>query len=174
MATAGCDASAPAQVADAAAGAARDGAANVMLDPGTPQVPPTGQAAIELWLQAGHYKGWACEDVISDARGTPPRAGAHGRHRICSNQALVDSITGPYPVGATSVKEMFEPPNDRPSGYAVGMKVLDGLGPDTWYWYERTGRSPTSRPVADGVGAKLCGPDCHLGAPRDQVFIRAR
>jgi hypothetical protein len=138
------------------------------LPAGTPELPPQGQAALEAWLTAGHYKGWTCEDGIHDKRFN----GAHGRHRICSNRLLKESLDGPYPVGAASVKEMFEA-DGRFNGFAVGLKVAPGLEASTWYWYERTGTSPTSRPVADEVGAKLCGPDCHLKAPRDQVFIRA-
>jgi hypothetical protein len=136
--------------------------------PGSPQIPPQGQAALEAWLAAGHYKAWACETAISSAR----LNGAHGRHRICSNQALLDAPSGPYPVGAASVKELFTS-SDGPNGYAVGLKVTPGLGDDTWYWYERTGTSPRSRPVADSIGDKACGADCHARAPRDNVFIRA-
>lgn len=137
---------------------------------GSPQVPPTGQVALEAWLAAGHYKTWACETGIS-----PPRLnGAHGRHRICSNRALLDAVdaTGAYPVGAASVKELFTTSNG-PNGYAVGVKVAPGLRDDTWYWYERTGTSASSRPVADSVGDKVCGAGCHAAAPRDNVFIRA-
>jgi len=127
-----------------------------------------GQASIEAWLAAGHYLAWRCEEGIF-----PPRlGGAHGRHRICSNQALLASASGPYPVGAASVKELFDG-GDKPNGYAVGLKVASGLGPETWYWYERTGRLATLRPVADGIGVAVCGPGCHAKAPRDNVYIRA-
>jgi hypothetical protein len=136
--------------------------------PADPQLPPQGQAALEAWLKTGLYKAWTCEVGIHDKR----LNGAHGRHRICSNRLLMESLDGPYPVGAASVKEMYEA-DDRPNGFAVGVKVTTGLAETSWYWYERTGTSPTSRPVAEGVGAKLCGPDCHGAAPRDHVFIRA-
>jgi hypothetical protein len=150
---------------DASAGPEPDAGAPA----GDPQLPPQGQAALEAWLKAGFYKDWTCEDGIRDKR----LNGAHGRHRICSNRGLIESLDGLYPVGAASVKEMYEA-DDRPNGFAVGIKVAAGADGNSWYWYERTGTSPTSRPVADGVGAKLCGPDCHVKAPRDHVFIRAR
>jgi hypothetical protein len=159
---AACNGSGPASVPDAGPGELHDAA-------GTPQLPPQGQAVLEDWLAAGHYKGWTCEEGLHDKR----LNGAHGRHRICSNQLLMDSRDGPYPTGAASVKEMYEA-DGRPNGYAVGIKVTGGLEETSWYWYERTGTSPTSRPVSEGVGAKLCGPDCHNKAPRDHVFIRAR
>jgi hypothetical protein len=138
------------------------------LAPG-PQTPPRGQAALEPWLAEGHYRSWTCEPQIH-----PPRLnGAHGRHRICSNQRLLDSASGPYPVGAASVKELYEAP-DKPNGFAVGLKITAGPGNDTWYWYERTGRLATLRPVADGVGTRACGEACHAMAPRDNVYIRAQ
>jgi hypothetical protein len=151
-----------------AAGAGVDGAtgANPGPPPG-PEVPPRSQSALEAWLAMGHHKSWVCEQTISAAR----LNGAHGRHRICWNDAMVKSQSGPYPVGAASVKEMFTR-DDRPNGYAIGVKIGAGTGADTWYWYERTGSSPTARPVADGVAVKICGPDCHAAAPRDNIFIR--
>jgi hypothetical protein len=136
---------------------------------GTPELPPQGHTALEAWLGAGHYKSWTCEMGISDKR----LNGAHGRHRICSNRLLIDSTAGPYPIGAASVKEMYAA-DDRPNGYAVGLKVGEGTGEESWYWYERTGTSPTSSPVADGVAVKICGMECHAVAPRDHVFIRAQ
>ena len=145
-----------------------DAGALPTLPPG-PQTPPTGQAALEAWLAQGHHKSWTCETVISPRR----LNGSHGRHRVCSNQLLIDSTSGPYPVGAASVKELFES-GDLPNGFAVGLKVVAGPGNHTWYWYERTGRLATLQPLADGVGAPACGSGCHVLAPRDNVFIRAQ
>jgi hypothetical protein len=159
---AGCNGGAP-------PGPGADAAAPLdALVPADPQVPPQGQAALEAWLAGGYYKSWTCEAAISNKR----LNGAHGRHRICSNRLLIDSLSGPYPVGAASVKEMYTT-DDRPNGYAVGRKVLTGIDEPSWYWYERTGTSPTSSPVADGVGVKICGMECHAMAPRDHVYIRA-
>jgi hypothetical protein len=146
------------------------------VGPADENVPPQGQRAIEPWLAAGYYKKWTCERDISSPRvdpATPGIRGNHGRHRICSNDLLLGSKSGPYPVGASSVKELFDR-MDRPYGYAIGVKVAAGLGIDTWYWYERTGTLATLSPVADGVGDKSCGGDCHGNAARDDVFIRAQ
>jgi hypothetical protein len=96
----------------------------------------------------------------------------HGRHRICSNDALVASSGPTYPVGAASVKELYFGADDRPNGFAVGIKVAPGGASTTWYWYERTGTLPTLRPVADSVADKTCA-GCHVLAVRDNVFIRA-
>jgi hypothetical protein len=132
--------------------------------------PPQGQAAIEAWLAAGAYlqPPWRCEGSIM----APRLNGAHGRNRTCSNELLLAADGVPYPAGAASVKEMFDL-QSRPNGYAVSLKVAEGGGDQTWYWYERAGSSPTSRPVADGVAVDICGSGCHADAPRDNVFFRA-
>ena len=137
------------------------------VEPPSPQRPPRGgQAAMEEWLAAGWFRSWRCEPDIS-----PPRlTGNHGRHRICSNDLLLASAEGPYPVGAASVKELFN--GQDPNGFAVGLKVEAGLGPHTWSWYERRGPSPTAKPLAQGVGVPDCAV-CHGMAGRDNVFFRA-
>jgi hypothetical protein len=132
----------------------------------TPQRPPRGQAALEAWLAEGHYKAWKCESMIF-----PPRlSGNHGRQRICANELLIGSTAGTYPVGASSVKELFDV-TDQPNGYAVGLKIEDGVGPQTWYWYERRGTDPKGKPKADGMALPDCAV-CHQMAERDYVFVR--
>jgi hypothetical protein len=125
------------------------------------QTPPTGDAAaLEAWLAAGHYLTWHCEPEPHPAR--PP--GAHGRNRICSNDALA-AATAPYPVGAASVKELHGASGIV--GYAVSSKQqaesANGAG---WYWYERFGGTT----YADGPGVSLCT-GCHVDAT-DYVFTR--
>jgi hypothetical protein len=135
------------------------------LEPPSPQRPPRGAAALEAWLAEGHYRAWHCEPGISNPRLT----GNHGRHRICSNDALLASTSGPYPIGAASVKELYTT-TDAPNGFAVGLKVTDGDGGHTWYWYER--RQPGTTPLADGTGVPDCAV-CHQLAERDYIFFRA-
>jgi hypothetical protein len=139
-------------------------------DGGSSQPPPQGQLAVEAWLASGSYlqPPWRCESGIM----APRLNGAHGRNRTCTNDILLGADSVPYPVGSASVKEMFDA-QSRPNGFAVSLKVAPGSGNDSWYWYERPGSSPTSRPVADGVAVDLCGGACHADAPRDNVFFRA-
>jgi hypothetical protein len=135
--------------------------------PPTPQRPPRGdQAAMEAWLAEGHYLTWHCEDAVSPPRGL----GGHGRQRICSNDVLLASASGPYPVDSASVKPMYGA-MDQPNGFSVGLKVIEGPGAFTWYWYERLGASPTA-PAKSGVGIPDCAV-CHQQANRDYVFFRA-
>jgi predicted small lipoprotein YifL len=147
-----CQAGSPAEAPDA--------------DVGTSQRPPRGQADLEAWLAQGFYKSWTCEATIF-----PPRlSGNHGRQRICANDLLLGSTAGTYPVGSSSVKELFDD-GDRPNGYAVGLKIEAADGPQTWYWYERRGTDPSARPKADGQALPDCAV-CHQTAARDYVFIR--
>lgn len=133
---------------------------------GDPQLPPEGDSEMRPWLQAGHYLNWACEAEPHDAR--PP--GAHGRTRICSNDALSGAAgAGPYPIGAAAVKELRRGDDDHIEGYAVYRKVGASDGGDGWYWYELIGTSV----VADGRGSSgrvdLCV-GCHANADRDFVY----
>jgi len=124
-------------------------------------IPIGTQAELDAWLQSGAYKSWACEAAAHDRR---PGSG-HSRNRICVNPALgQDKGAGPYPVGAASVKELYDG-SGAVNGYAVYVKVKPGAAGDTWFWYERIGSSV----VARSEGASLCV-GCHSGAPRDHVF----
>jgi hypothetical protein len=135
---------------------------------GTPQQPPRGKTALEAWLASAQYRSWKCEMMIS-----PPRLnGNHGNQRICSNDVLLASDAGAYPVGAASVKELFMPDGSR-NGFAVGVKIDVGDGPTTWYWYERRGTDAAAAPKAEGVAVPDCAV-CHGLAERDFVYIRAQ
>jgi hypothetical protein len=126
-----------------------------------PQLPPRGHAALAAWLGADHYRAWACEPAPHAAR--PP--GAHGENRICSNAALSATASGPYPVGAAAVKELYR--GGALAGYAVGVKIAAPAAGASWYWYEAVGASV----IADGVDRALCS-GCHQSASRDFVFTR--
>jgi hypothetical protein len=128
-----------------------------------PQLPPQGHAALKRWLADKHYEAWRCEDAPHPAR--PP--GAHGTNRICSNDVLSASADGNYPVGAASVKELWQ--NGRVTGFAVGVKITASAEAASWYWYEAYGDSV----IADGVNRGICV-NCHAGAPRDYVFTHVR
>ena len=131
--------------------------------PGDDQTPPIGSAAeLERWLAAGSYKGWPCE-----AAPHPARVGsAHSANRICNNRALSGSQSGDYPVGAASVKELFDG-GGQVVGYAVGLRTRAGSG--AWFWYERVGATT----YANSLDAGLCS-GCHRGAPRDNIFTQVR
>ncbi len=131
--------------------------------PGTAELPPRGAAAVRQWLAAGHYLMWTCEPAPHAAR--PP--GAHGMTRVCSNAELAASISGDFPVGAASVKELHG--SSGITGYALSARIDATAGAAGWYWFEVIGQSV----VADGVGVGLCV-NCHDGAPRDHVYTVVR
>jgi hypothetical protein len=126
-----------------------------------PQLPPRGSDDVMTWLEAGHYQSWACEPEAH-----PPRSpSAHGKNRICSNDLLAQASGTPaYPVGATSVKEIFDD-SGRLSLYAVSRRVDDGSDGGSWYWFEGS----RDRIVSNGEGDSTCT-GCHSRAPRDFVF----
>lgn len=127
------------------------------------QLPPIGTASeLEQWLMAGTYKSWACE---KDRH--PPRAGsAHAANRICSNDLLSGSASGEFPVGAASVKELYDGAGNL-TGFAVGVRTTTGAVDGAWFWYERVGTTT----YGNGSGVPLCA-GCHRGAPRDYVFTQ--
>lgn len=126
-----------------------------------PEVPPRGHADVMAWLEAGHYRAWACEDAPHPQRPGSP----HGTNRICSNAALSSFTgTGPYPVGAAGVKEIFDGGGEIRL-YAVYRKVTAEAGGDSWYWYEGKGDNV----IANGEGDGTCT-GCHSRAPQDFVY----
>lgn len=125
------------------------------------ELPPTsGEADLAPWLATGAYKNWSCEPAPHAASG----ASGHSKNRICSNAKIAnhDPANGAWPVGAASVKELYD--GDRITGYAVARKVSEGADAAAWYWYERDDGTL----YADGLGTEnapktLCG-DCHTRA----------
>jgi hypothetical protein len=109
------------------------------------QLPPTGAVALQAWLAKGYYKSWKCEAAARDSR--PPSG--HSPNRVCSNALASAHGTGEYPVGAASVKELFDDSKSRIIGYAVEVKVARGAG-ESFYWFEVVEGSGV---VADGPGS---------------------
>ncbi len=141
---------------------AGDGEASYGDDLTDPEVPARGNVDLHTWLDAGFYQSWSCEQAAHPAR---PGSG-HGPNRICTNAQLSAAAdgTGPYPVGAAAVKEVFDS-NGNIRLYAVYRKVFDGTGGDTWYWYEGL----PGNVIANGEGDSTCT-GCHGRAPRDFVY----
>ena len=74
------------------------------------------------------------------------------------NDTLFDSLTAgnpTHPRCSAAIKELYGA-GDTVLGHAVMVKVADGDGGDTWYWYELYEGST----FADGVGDSLCT-GCH-------------
>ena len=136
--------------------------------PSASQLPPTGATALATWLAGGAYLDWHCEAAGHAARASSP----HGRNRICNNDAIHDTASGAFPVGAASVKELLDD-GDRVIGYAVYRKDAAGTDGASWYWYE----DMNGQVVADGAGnagvPKTVCVDCHAHAERDFVFTIA-
>ncbi len=125
------------------------------------QLPPMGLAALQAWLDSRAYGGWTCEPAPHAARSPSP----HGVNRICSNDVLAAHGAGEYPVGAASVKELFDA-DENLIGHAVARHDASGGG-ESWYWFEQL----DGRILADGLGdsgvaLRVCV-GCHAGAGSD-------
>lgn len=142
---------------------------------GDDQTPATGSPeAVRAWLDKKLYTKWACEPAAHPRR---PGSG-HSANRICSNAALSAHGAGEFPVGAASVKELYDS-SGSPSGYAMALKQGPGSG-EAWYWYERIGESVVENGRGDSGSAKSICVSCHAGAGQsgqsghDQVFTQVR
>ncbi len=119
------------------------------------QVPPIETAALEAWLDEGSYVTWPAESAPHESTGPH-----FGSVRSWVNDVLHDSLeagNATHPVGSASIKELYGGDgSDSALGYSVMVKVTEGSGNDTWYWYE----GYQGRVFGDGVGASICT-GCH-------------
>ena len=115
--------------------------------------PPTDGAMLLAWLQAGEYLDWTSESAVH------PSAGPHFDNvRTYVNDLLLDSLTAgatTHPVDSASVKELYGAAA-TPQGWAVNVKVSDGEGGNTRYFYEYYDGTT----YGDGVGDGTCT-GCH-------------
>ncbi len=129
-----------------------------------PELPPRGEGDIDGWIDDGHYLSWRCEPQPVDVRfGSPHRP----QTRTCNNALIAGSgTTGELPVGAASVKEMYDDAGQI-IGYGVSRKVIVG-GANGWYWYEKI----RGKVKADDMGppAGSCS-GCHIDATRDFTYV---
>lgn len=154
---------------------AGDASAPLPATGGDAETPPTGDAAtVKAWLDTKAYTKWACEPAPH-----PGRAGTgHSANRICSNGLLSRHGSGEYPVGAASVKELFDG-NGNLNGYAMLLKTKPG-GVESFYWYENIGASVIANGQGDSGSAKSVCTGCHDGAGKngqtghDGVFTQVR
>jgi hypothetical protein len=130
---------------------------------GDAQTPATGKLSdIDAWIARGDYKQWKCEADPHDARPKSP----HSKNRICSNTKLSENATDNYPVGAATVKELYQ--GSDITGYAIMLKIKAGTGGDSWYWFERLGGSTP----ANGPDDSTCT-GCHASG-KDYIFTQVK
>jgi len=119
------------------------------------------------WLVSGGHKGWVCESAVHRSAQGPNGV------RIYVNDLLAASLTSgdsEHPVGAMSVRELYEDDLLTPHGFAVAIKTRSGFEPaDNWFWLEVFGLEADSQPIIAEHAAPGCM-DCHSEG-RD--FIRS-
>ena len=124
------------------------------------QVPPTSAAQTKLWLEKKFYADWVCESEPNAKTDGAAAIHVHGKKtRVCSNIRLAtSSADAALPVGAASVKEIYDASGDL-TATVLSLKIAaDSDGGKGWYWYE----SPTSA----GAGLTQCT-GCHQAAGSD-------
>lgn len=117
--------------------------------------------AIRDFVTSGGTSDWVREPAPHGS------SGPHGLVQSSFNDAYVAARRAdkyPMPVGAASVKELFEDGGAH-KGWAVGIKTAAGDGADTWTWWETT--SPSNETVAHGSGIYSCE-RCHGDSSRDR------
>jgi len=153
-------------------GSSDDGSSKLTFpNAGDPQTPPTtgDAAAMQAWIEAGHYEAWQCE---ANAH-APSATSMHGQNRACSND-LVSAFTGKSsderPAGSAAVKEFWD--GGKVIGHAAYVKTADASNAgDAWYWYVQIDGMGV---LANGSGssdmvAKMVCVACHAAAGKDEA-----
>jgi hypothetical protein len=127
---------------------------------------PSESAALFAYLDCAGYEGLASESSVH------PSTSAHSSMaRVFINDTLEQSLASgaaEHPVGAASVKEIYQGNGTTLRGWAAMVKVEAGSGGDTWFWYENYDTASNDSPVAASRGAGICVP-CH-GPGRDHFL----
>ena len=136
------------------------------LDMVSDDVPPVDSDDLFAYMKAGMYTDMLAEPTIH------PSSPAHGMARVFLNRQLAQSLldgNAEHPVGAASIKEIYQQDGETLRGYSAEVKVAAGADGDTWYWYEILNVENNDNPIADGIGESLCV-NCHAGGT-DFVLI---
>ncbi len=124
---------------------------------------PSSSGAMFTYLACNGYQGFAAKESSVHASNT-----AHGsRVRVFINTALDQSLSASaavHPMGAASVKELYESDGTTLRGWAAMVKVEDGNDGSNWYWYENA--STDSNSPIEGKGNRTCT-GCHFEGGRD-------
>jgi hypothetical protein len=164
----------PTPVAAPDAAPAPTSAPDAAPPPAAPAI-PADRAALFAYLRAGGYRSLPAEPANHPSRGPHSRKGMPVR--VFVTPALRDSLAAgaaEHPIGAATVKEMYERDGTTLRGWAVMVKVAAAGGDDGrgWYWYENlgTGADDGADPIAAATGVELCA-DCH-GSGDDFILTR--
>jgi hypothetical protein len=113
------------------------------------QTPPTtSMADIEAWLKGGDYKSWHCEATPHTPREGSPHP---SMDRVCSNNLVSAAGSGEYPVGSSSVVELYDSAGTTLVGHGVNLHVAAGKDPGTWFFYELVPANSTIMHDASGL-----------------------
>lgn len=125
---------------------------------------PDSRSELEPFLERGDYLSFARESAPHPSAG--PHFGDVVTYLSPALEASLAAGNTTHPVGAGSVKELFgRDGSTEPLGFTVYVKVLEGDGPESYYWYE----SFEGRRFADGVDEGVCT-GCHSASSSEVVL----
>jgi hypothetical protein len=97
----------------------------------------TSEAGITAFVREGRYQAWLAEPSVHETRAP------HGsKVRVFFNDTVTQSMragNATHPVGSILVKELFKDDGKTLRGYALDVKIAEGVGKDTWIFYEGFG-----------------------------------
>ncbi|MEM6990752.1 MAG: cytochrome P460 family protein [Myxococcota bacterium] len=121
---------------------------------------PRDPEPLQRWLAAGEYEDWESESaVFVNDNGIAAR--------IFVDPSLAQSLEEgrrQHPVGATAVREIYEPDQTTLMGWAAVVKLRDDDGgAGEWLWFEVFETDPDADPLVAESAAPGCV-TCHDAA----------
>ncbi len=114
---------------------------------------PAEVEAVLAAIEDESYTSWEAEPMVHPPGGGSPHP---NNLRTFFNPALATSMgmsNTEHPVGAAAIKESWD--GDELVGWFIEVKIAEGAGPQTWYWWSDLAGVDTVG--AAGVGCS----DCH-------------
>jgi hypothetical protein len=117
---------------------------------------------MEAWLDEGFYDDWVCEPEPNTKTDGAAAIHVHGdATRVCTNILLAASrlrSEGEFPVGAASVKEVYDEQGALGARLVSVKTAPESDGGEGWFWY--------AAPDVAGHGLTDCT-GCHAAAAED-------
>jgi hypothetical protein len=99
------------------------------------EITDSTEAGMIAFSKGGTYKEWVNKDGAPKTTSAPHRSFVQNYFNKVAYDALVAG-TKPLPVGSVIVKEMFSEIDGPVVGHAIMAKATEGVGIDTWVWFE--------------------------------------
>jgi hypothetical protein len=131
----------------------------------------TAKADLVAYLEEGSYR--AAPEWKHDA--APKATTDHGKMRVHMSQKLAETMTtfvDHHEAGSVAIGELFGDDEVTSAGFVVLGKATDGLGKDTWFFYEIKGAAGAlpAEPSAYALGSPAACVTCHEASAKDFIL----